>query len=89
MNLNVTGITNVLVCKKTHRKLLTTVQRGGGYFPYILLNEIQTMFSQLDSRFVYWSCALCQKPRISGFEKEQNMAFEGGTVSQNFIRVTY
>ena len=54
MNLNVTGITNVLVCKKTHRKLMTTMQGGGGgYFPYILLNEIQTMFSQLDSRFVY------------------------------------
>ena len=43
---------------------------GGGYFPYILLNEIQTMFSQLDSRFVY-------------------MPFEGGTVSQYFILVTY
>ena len=30
MNLNVTSITNVLVCKKTHRKLMTTVQLGGG-----------------------------------------------------------
>ena len=61
---------------------MTTVQGGGGgYFPYILLNEIQTMFSQLDSRFVYWSCALRQK--------EQNMPFEGGTVSQYFIWVTY
>ena len=71
---------------------MTTVQLGGGgggYFPYILLNEIQTTFSQLDSRFVYWSCALRQNPRMSGFEKEQNMPFEGGTVLQYFIWVTY
>ena len=30
MNLNVTSITNVLVCKKTHRKLMTMVHLGGG-----------------------------------------------------------
>ena len=53
---------------------------GGSYFPYILLNEIQTVFSQLGkaiikglaSGFVYWSCLLRHKPKINGLEKEQN-----------------
>ena len=54
--------------------------RGGGWgcFPYILLNEIQTKFSQLAKRsarvfasgFVYWSCALRQKPYNNNFEKK-------------------
>ena len=47
---------------------------GGSYFPYILLNEIRTMFpckaiiTGLASGFLYWSCALRQKPKINGFD---------------------
>ena len=56
-------------------------QEGAGvsYFPYILLNEIQTMFSQLAEAiikglargFVYWSFASRNKTKINGFEKDQ------------------
>ena len=33
---------------ETH--FIVLVGRGGSYFPYILLNEIQTMFPQLEKR---------------------------------------
>ena len=84
--------------KKPSAKL--SIQRGGGsrgsYFPYILLNEIQTMLSQvvkLTSKvliadlFFFWSCALRQVLRINGFALRRNkiIAVEGGTVSPYFI----
>ena len=53
---------------------------GGSYFPYILLNEIQTMFSQLAKRSARVSPAnLCtdhahyvKNHRFNGFEKKQD-----------------
>ena len=51
--------------------------RGGGFFPYILSNEIETMFSQL----VSWLCALRQTKGFCG--RNKNIAVEGGTVSGN------
>ena len=53
---------------------------GGSYFPYILLNEIQTMFSQLAKRSARVLPAdLCtdhahyvKNHRFNGFEKKQN-----------------
>ena len=38
-----------LAYRETH-KIANQGGRGGSYFPYILLNEIQTMFSQLAKR---------------------------------------
>ena len=68
---------------------------GGSYFPYILLNEIQTMFSQLAK----WSTRalpadLCTDHahyvkihRSTVLRRNKNMAVEGGTVSQYYILV--
>lgn len=50
---------------------------GGSYFPYIVLNEIETMFSQL----VSWLSALRQTKGFCG--RNKNIAVEGGTVSGN------
>ena len=62
-----------------------TCGRGGeSYFPYILLNEIQTMFSQI----ALPSVPLTEKPEdslyqiVNGFEKgKKNTRVEGGTIS--------
>ena len=72
--------------------------RGGGalsYFPYILLNEIQTMFSQLAKRSAKVLPAdLCSDHahyvKIHGstvLRRSENMAVEGGTVSHDYILV--
>ena len=68
---------------------------GGSYFPYILLNEIQTMFSQLAKRSAKVLRAdLCtahahyvknHKSTVS--RRNKNMAVEGGTVSHYYIWV--
>ena len=77
-----------------------TARRGGGgsYFPYILLNEIQTMFSQLAKRSAKVLPAdLCtdhahyvKNHRSTVLRRSKNMAVEGGsreTVSQYYILV--
>ena len=69
--------------------------RGGSYFPYILLNEIQTMFSQLAKRSARVLPAdLCtdhahyvKNHRSTVLRKNKNMAVEGGTVSHYYILV--
>ena len=68
---------------------------GGSYFPYILLNEIQTMFSQLAKRSARVLPAdLCtdhahyvKNHRSTVLRKNKNMAVEGGTVSHYYILV--
>ena len=70
-------------------------ERGGSYFPYILLNEIQTMFSQLAKRSARVLPAdLCtdhahyvKNHRFIGFERNKIMAAQGGTVSHYYILV--
>ena len=65
----------------------------GDYFPYILLNEIQTMFSQLAKRSAKVLPAdLCtdyvhyvKNHRLT--VRNKNMAVEGGTVSHHYILV--
>ena len=62
----------------------------GGYFPYILLNEIQrhgcshnlqSDWQRVLPADLCTSHALYVKgQKINGFEKEKNMAVEGGTV---------
>ena len=69
--------------------------RGGSYFPYILLNEIQTMFSQLAKQSARVLPAdLCtdhahyvKNHRSTVLRKNKNMAVEGGTVSHYYIVV--
>ena len=74
--------------------------RGGGggegsYFPYILLNEIQTMFSQLAKRSASVLPAdLCNDHahdvkihRSKVLRRNKNMAVEGGPVSHYYILV--
>ena len=67
---------------------------GGSYFPYILLNEIQTTFSQLAKRSARFLPAdLCTdhahyvKSHKSTVLRNKSMAVEGGTVSQYYILV--
>ena len=68
---------------------------GGSYFPYILLNEIQTMFSQLAKRSArVLPVDLCtdhahyvNNDRSAVLRKNKNMAVEGGTVSYCYILV--
>ena len=68
---------------------------GGSYFPYILLNQIQTMFSQLAKRSARVLPAdLCtdhahyvKNHKSTVFRRNKNMAIEGGTVSQYYILV--
>ena len=68
---------------------------GGSYFPYILLNETQTMFSQLAKRSARVMPAdLCtdhahyvKNHRSTVLRKNKNMAVEGGTVSHCYILV--
>ena len=99
-----------LLCKPTSRvcfykdeldarKWLKAFFRGGGggesYFPYILLNEIQTMFSQLAKRSARVLPAdLCTDHthyvkihRSTVLRRNKNMAVEGGTVSHYYILV--
>ena len=68
---------------------------GGSYFPYILLNEIQTTFSQLAKRSAMVLPAdLCtdhahyvKNHRSTVLRRNKNMAVEGGTVSHYYILV--
>ena len=70
-------------------------QGGVSYFPYILLNEIQTMFSQLAKRSAKVLPAdLCSDHahyvkihRSTVLRRNKNMAIEGGTVSHDYILV--
>ena len=56
------------------------------YFPYILLNEIQTMFSQLAKRSArVLPAVLCTDHMSKTIDRNKNMAVEGGTVSQYYI----
>ena len=67
----------------------------GSNFPYILLNEIQTMFSQLAKRSARVLPAdLCtdhahyvQNHRSTVLRRNKNMAVQGGTVSHYYILV--
>ena len=67
----------------------------GSYLPCILLNKIQTTFSQLAKRSSRVLLAdLCtdhahyvKNPKINVFEKYKNMAVESGTVSHYYILV--
>ena len=69
--------------------------RGGSYFPYILLNEIQTMFSQLAKRSARVLLAdLCTNHahyvkihRSTVLRRNKNMAVEGETVSHYYVLV--
>ena len=80
---------------KLHHGLLVI---GGGvsYFPYILLNEIQTMFSQLAKRSPkVLPVDLCtdhvhyiKNNRSTVLRKNKSMAVEGRTVSHYYILVT-
>ena len=68
---------------------------GESYFPYILLNEIQTMFSQLAKRSARVLPAdLCTDHahyvkirRSTVLRRNKSMAVEGGTVSHYYILV--
>ena len=68
---------------------------GISYFPYILLNEIQTMFSQLAKRSAKVLPAdLCSDHahyvkihRSTVLRRNENIAVEGGTVSHDYILV--
>ena len=68
---------------------------GGSYFPYILLNEIQTMFSQLAKRSARVLPAdlstdhahYVKNHRSTVLRRNKNMAVEGGTVSHYYILV--
>ena len=70
-------------------------QGRGSYFPHILLNEIQTMFSQLAKQSARVLPAdLCtdhahyvKNHRSTVLRKNKNMAVEGGTVSHYYILV--
>ena len=74
---------------------VTCSQGGGSYLPYILLNEIQTMFSLLAKRSARVLPAdLCshhahyvKNHRSTVLRKKKNMAVEGGTVSHYYILV--
>ena len=80
-----------------HNGRRATQPRGGGrsYFPYILLNEIQTMFSQLAKRSArVLPVDLCtdhahyvKNHRSTVLRKNKNMVVEGGTVSHYYILV--
>ena len=71
------------------------MEPGRSYFPYTLLNEIQTMFSQLAKRSARVLPAdLCtdhahyvKNHRSTVLRKNKNMAVEGGTVSHYYILV--
>ena len=70
-------------------------QGGGSYFPYILLNEIQTMFLQLAKRSARVLPAdLCTDHahyvkihRSTVLRRNKKMAVEGRTVSHFYILV--
>ena len=68
---------------------------GGSYFPYILLNEIQTMFSQLAKQSAKVLPAdldtdhahYLKIHRSTVLRRNKNMAIEGGTVSHYYILI--
>ena len=70
-------------------------RRGGSYFPYSLLNEIQTMFSQLAKRSARVLPAdLCpdhvhyiKNCRSKVLRRNKDMVLQGRTVSHYFILV--
>ena len=74
---------------------LNNESRRGSYFPYILLNEIPTMFSQLAKRSARLLPAdLCtdhahyvKNHRSTVLRRNKIMAVEGGTVSHYYILV--
>ena len=78
---------------------INPIPRGGGgesYFPYTLLNEIHTMFSQLAKRQQGSCQRICvlimrrhyvKNHRSTVLRKNKNMAVEGGTVSHYYILV--
>ena len=92
-NLKNTYLTTDCTCTAVGCKSLT--QGGVSYFPYILLNEIQTMFSQLAKRSAKVLPAdLCTDHahyvkihRSTVLRRNKNMAIEGGTVSHDYILV--
>ena len=59
----------------------------GSYLPCILLNKIQTMFSQLEKRLSRVLRITSKTQRSTVFEKYKNMAVESGTVSHYYILV--
>ena len=69
--------------------------RGRSYFPYILLTEIQTMFSQLAKQsarvlpadFCTDHAHYVKNHRSTVLRENKNMAVEGGTVSHCYILV--
>ena len=66
---------------------------GGSYFPYIVLNEIQTIFSKLAKRSARFLPAdlstdhahYVKNHRSTVFRTNKNMAVEVGTVSHYYI----
>ena len=89
-----------MTSQRAKRRKLTVLTRGGGggggsFFPYILLNEIQTMFSLLAKRSARVLPAdLCTDQahyvkihRLPVLRRNKKMAVEGGTVSHFYILV--
>ena len=84
-------------CVKLHYIKVYLQQRGAGesYFPYILLNEIQTMFSQLAKRSARFLPAdLCtdhahyvKNHKSTVLRRNESIAVEGGTISHYYILV--
>ena len=70
-------------------------QGGRSYLPYILLNEIQTMFSQrakgsprvLPADLCTDHAHYVKNPRSTVLRKNKNMTVEGGTVSHYYMLV--
>ena len=68
---------------------------GGSYFSYILLNEIQTMFSQLAkpiskglaSGFVIDHAHYVKNHRLTVLRRNKNIAAQGGNVCHYYILV--
>ena len=58
----------MLITQKPVRKRLTD-KKNAVFFP--VLTTCKTISKGLASRFVYWSCALREKPQINGLEKKQ------------------
>ena len=80
---------------RLNRFILFYVGGGGSYFPYILLNEIQTMFSPLAKRsdkvlpadFCTDHAYYVKIHRSTVLRSNENMAVEGGTVAHYYIWV--
>ena len=89
------AVTSRIKLNACENRRLSWVGEGGNYFPYILLNEIQTMFSQLPKRtakvlpadlridHVHYVKTIDQ--RFS--EGTKGMAVQGRIVSHNYFLV--